>query len=155
MKRFFSDAPGHCAALMTPLCEAEYRRRHSRPPLLSSAGTSARLCSPRPHITSHLFETFLFLPTPHPVSCITLLQSLFWAQRDPGTHQMESCPCRPQPVWIAAPSDWVRERRSSLPARKKNQTGEKKKKSGYFSFLSILSILSVECSVLLAGKCMF
>lgn len=31
------------------------------------------------------------LPTTYPVSCITVLKSLFWARREPGTHQQESC----------------------------------------------------------------
>lgn len=135
---------------MTPFRGGKRRR----PPLLSSAGTSARLRSPEasthsPSITSHLFFFFyyifffFFLPTAHPVSCIALLQSLFWARCEPGTHQQGSChrrpPARAQPLWIQEEKDGV----SCLRGKKSN--GDKKQKNsqsyfsvGDFSFLSFL-----------------
>lgn len=129
---------------MTPLQEAQRRLCcHQLEHLLGSAASRASHCIT---FVLYFFKTFFFflLPTPHLVSCITLLQSLFWARRDPGTHQLGSCHRRPQPVWIAAPFDWCRERRSFLPARKKIKPGRKKKQSSYFSLgdFSFLSVLS-------------
>lgn len=148
------------------------------PPLLSSAGTSARLRSPEasthsPSITSHLFFFFYcafffkkkkknFIPTAHPVSCIALLQSLFWARCEPGTHQQGSChrrpPARAQPLWIQEEKDGV----SCLQGTKIKRGGKKKNPSrviflkGIFLFFLFCSFQFLTgCSVLLAGKCMF
>lgn len=135
------------------------------PPLLSSPGTSARLCSPEAshYITFvlHFFKTLFFcvcLPTPHPVSCITLLQT---PRRDPRTHQLGSSHRQPtgrslfgwRLFLIGGEKDGV----SCLRGGKKIKRGRKKNQNpviflwGIFLFFPI----SYGRRVLLAGKCMF
>lgn len=131
-----------------------FPRRKTPPP--ASAVVSWNICSapeprglhslPEHYITFvflFLLHFFFFLPTAHPVSCIALLQSLFWARCEPGTHQQGSChrrpPARAQPLWIQEEKDGV----SCLRGKKSN--GDKKQKNsqsyfsvGDFSFLSFL-----------------